>query len=524
MKYQAITNCRVSSDEQLKNNSLNRQQRAVLNAAKRLDVEIPKDGQWSGSVSSKRGKNYDRKDLKEMLEYCKKHKRVKYVIVDEPDRFMRSVDEAFAWETRFRHEVNVRVYYASDETLNTDDSYARMMRFMKYFAAETSNEERQHKSIEGDKTAILEGRYTFRPKLGYMKGDRPGVHIIAPVIGEIMRTILTKLANDLLTVTESLEEYNRSSYVRNGKHCPYRMDKWRKIVTDPYYAGIVEMSKQVQARNEHGLHEPMITKEQHLHIVDLVSRKRKVQNGPRKGGNPDFILNTITLCEQCYQTEFTEGKTEKHNKGKFVGFCHGNGHTDKVYKRYRCRKCGRLILRDELHQEVEKYLRHVYLTQQGHKLLEKQLLKVWQLEEENQENEIRAIKNKITSLTRTNQELVEKLTLISSTTTIQVIEDSIEQNTQEITELQTKLNQFNKDIEVNRSQFISFALDFANNLATHFFELTPEEAKLCKLLLFPDGFLVTSENKVYTTKISPFYRLQTNKKDTRSVNFDLMVE
>lgn len=311
MKYQAITNCRVSSDEQLKNNSLNRQQRAVLNAAKRLDVEIPKDGQWSGSVSSKRGKNYDRKDLKEMLEYCKKHKRVKYVIVDEPDRFMRSVDEAFAWETRFRHEVNVRVYYASDETLNTDDSYARMMRFMKYFAAETSNEERQRKSIEGDKTAILEGRYTFHPKLGYMKGDRPGVHVIAPEIGEIMKTILTKLANDLLTVTESLEEYNRSSYVRNGKHCPYRMDKWRKIVTDPYYAGIVEMDKQVKARNEHGLHEPMITKEQHLHIVDLVSRKRKVQNGPRKGGNPEFILNTITLCEQCYQTGIHRRKNWK---------------------------------------------------------------------------------------------------------------------------------------------------------------------------------------------------------------------
>lgn len=173
---------------------------------------------------------------------------------------------------------------------------------------------------------------------------------------------------------------------------------------------------------------------------------------------------------------------------------------------------------------MENYLKHVYLTQQGQKLLEKQLLKVWQLEEENQENEIRTIKNKITSLTRTNQELVEKLTLISSNTTIKVIENSIEQNTQEITKLQTKLNQFDKDSEVNRSQFISFALDFANNLATHFFELTPEEAKLCKLLLFPDGFLVTSENKVYTAKISPFYRLQTNKKDTQSVNFDNMVE
>lgn len=170
-KYLAITNCRVSSDEQLKNNSLNRQRASVLEAAKRLGVTIPKDDQWSGNVSSKRGGNYNRKYVREMLDYCKKHKQVKYLIVDEPDRFMRSIDEAFYWETEFREKVGVQIYYASDETLNGNNLMARLSRFMRYFTAEGSNEEGQRKSISGDTKAIREGRCPFHPKLGYKKGS-----------------------------------------------------------------------------------------------------------------------------------------------------------------------------------------------------------------------------------------------------------------------------------------------------------------------------------------------------------------
>ena len=90
----AIASCRVSSIEQLESNSLNRQKEAVLKAAEHLGATIPEDGWWSGSVSSKRGNNVNRKDLQEMLARCKKDPRIKYLIVDEPDRFMRSIDEA----------------------------------------------------------------------------------------------------------------------------------------------------------------------------------------------------------------------------------------------------------------------------------------------------------------------------------------------------------------------------------------------------------------------------------------------
>ena len=79
----AITNCRVSSDKQLKSGSLSHQAEAVKKAAKELGVVIPPDGQWSGSVSSKRGKNLERKDINEMLAFCKKHHpKVKYLIIN----------------------------------------------------------------------------------------------------------------------------------------------------------------------------------------------------------------------------------------------------------------------------------------------------------------------------------------------------------------------------------------------------------------------------------------------------------
>src|SRR5690242_2607656 len=110
-KICAIANCRVSSDDQLKNNSLVRQKMSVETASKNLGVEIIKF--WSGSVSSKAGTNIKRKDLLEMLEFCKEHKSVKYAIFDEYDRFMRSVNEGPYFEVLFE-QAGVKVWYASE--------------------------------------------------------------------------------------------------------------------------------------------------------------------------------------------------------------------------------------------------------------------------------------------------------------------------------------------------------------------------------------------------------------------------
>lgn len=41
--------------------------------------------------------------------------------------------------------------------------------------------------------------------------------------------------------------------------------------------------------------------------------------------------------------------------------------------------------------------------------------------------------------------------------------------------------------------------------------------------VYPEGFFVNSNNKIYTTKISTFYRFARNKKSSEDDKLDLMV-
>lgn len=160
MKGKAIALCRVSTPEQRLSNSLNRQEQNVLKAAEELNVEVIRT--WSGDVSSKVGKNVKRKDLNEAYAFCKANRGVKYFIVDEVDRFMRSTAEMFYWMVRFQ-EIGVKVWFAANPQLNSNDSMAKLMLSLDSFKAEGSNKERQRKFINGHVASLKEGRHAFSP-------------------------------------------------------------------------------------------------------------------------------------------------------------------------------------------------------------------------------------------------------------------------------------------------------------------------------------------------------------------------
>lgn len=266
----AIALCRVSTPEQLQNNSLNRQHEAVERCAKEKGVEIIR--YWSGDVSSKHGKNLKRADLKEMLETCRKNKRIKYLFVDEPDRFMRSIKEAFYFETEF-DELGVKVWYASDPELNNDNLMAKMYRFMKYFTAEGSNEERTNKSISGGQKSIRDGRLPSHPKTTYKMGSDRGVHVPDEPIARPFQKALKMIARHNKTPTDALKWLMTTEFGK--RHPRYKMDKFRKHACDDYYWGVVELKGKINARNEKGLHEPLITKTEHESILRVFNRNAK---------------------------------------------------------------------------------------------------------------------------------------------------------------------------------------------------------------------------------------------------------
>ena len=510
----AIALCRVSSVEQLDNNSLNRQHDAVLKSAKELDVFIPEDCWWSGSVSSKRGTNVARKDLQEMIERCKKDKRIKFVIVDEPDRFMRSIDEAAYFEVTFR-ELGVTVWYASDPELNKGDLASKLLKFTKYLSAEGSNEERQNKSISGQTKALMEGRYPFSPKPGYRKGYERGIPEIHPVRGPALKFVLVNIATKLITPSQGLVDLNKSDFMVG--HSPYKMDKFRSIVSDPFYAGIVEIDKQVKYRNDNGLHEPLITKEQHNELVKIMNGKQKIQSGPRKNGNPRFPLSNITICDNCLN----------ETNGRFVGFVHSNGkHTGVLYEKYRCRSCGKYLKRSELHDGIETQFKDNPVTPFGRDQFLKALDIVWKQREGQATQDANRIKHKITVLKESIGLKVEAVTDPSNASIKDEILSLIEANKEEVSNLEDQILKLSNDADTDKEQFLRFAFYFIDNMGSQFLDervVSRENRLRCKELVFPSGFYVDKNNKVYTPEISPLIRLASNKKDTKVSNFSQLV-
>ncbi len=511
-KEKAIALCRVSSDEQLKNHSLARQNKSVMKMAEKLGVTIPENYTWSGSVSSKCGKNMKRKDLMEIYDACKHDKNIKYVIVDEPDRFMRSIKEAFAWEAKFE-EIGVKVMY-TDEQLNGDDMLTKMQRFMKYFQAESSNLERINKSIEGHKNAIKEGRYTFVPPLGYRRGRICGIPEIDPVIGPLLKTQLLRIADGLVSPTVALQDYNRSIKLAGIKKVPLKMDKWRGACMNPFHCGIIEVHKAVNASNPNGLHEKLITKKQHEKIVEAFNGKPKNQKGPNAAGNPLYPFNQMITHVGCPCTK------SKYNT--FVGVTVKNSR-GKEYEKYRCRGCYMYISREEMRDRIRDIVSSMELTKSGDKALKEALNVVFEAEEGDIAAREAQLKSQRANAEKEADGLMDAFANAKEVSMREHLEKKHAEIISRINAYDKEINELGEFEALEKLSFCKFALDFVGDLVHNVLALPPEEMQVCKQLLFPDGFFVDENKNVYTQNISPIYRLRTTKKGSDEPSSSLVV-
>lgn len=508
----AIANCRVSSNEQLKNGSLGRQKTSVELAAAELKADLIKV--WSGDVSSKKGLNVDRKDLEEMLALCKKEKRIKFVIIDELDRFMRSMLEIGYFLVLFNN-LGVKVVFASQPSLKTDTAADTLMLMLEAFKAEGSNEERIRKSISGQTTALQEGRYTFRPKPGYMKGHLKGVHVVHQDRGPALRLVLKRMALGLVDPTDALIELNNSDFTKD--HSPYKMDKFRKIVTDPYYAGVVEINKQVKVYNEHGEHEALITLDEHHRLLEIMSKKPKYQTGPLRKGNPLFPLNNFVEHHDCVQSK---------DKGRFVGFPHDNGKTSKVYYRYKCRSCNKLWLRDDVHPKIIDLFQRYEMSEDTTNKIIDALDVVWRRDNENRLQKMESLKRSVVKLESAIEDRVESATDPSNSQIKDDLLRLIDKKKSELLSLKNQLKTLVVAEDEDREEFMKFAVDFILQTGRNF--LDPRVSKVnrirCKQMLFPGGIVMGKNDKVYTPEASIFYRLAKNKKDLSLVEKSFLVQ
>ena len=272
---------------------------------------------------------------------------------------------------------------------------------------------------------------------------------------------------------------------------------------------VYHYNKQVKVHNENGLHDKLITKEQLLVIIDMFDGKPKNQSGPRKNGNPKYGANNITVCDNCLN----------ETNGRFVGFDHTNGKSSKIYERYRCRSCGRYLTRQEMHEGIEQQFKKNPVTKEGREDFLEALEIVWKQRKAQAEQEASRLKLKIAALNEAIDKQVDELSDTDDPSLKERIRQSIHKKEEYIEELGDQFDSIQSEADHDWKKFLRFSYDFVEHMGATFLETSQDNRVRCKLIVFPAGFYVNENNKVYTPEISPLITLLPKKKDTAvSVN------
>lgn len=503
MSTKAIALCRVSTARQrLEGSSLQAQELRVYECAQYLDTDIEKI--WSLDASSRKGKNVARKDLQEMYDYCRSHKRVRYVIVDEADRFMRSMEEAYWWKVQFKMAGVYLAYANMPEITHEDNPMAVMREMMAFFQAEASNHERITKAKDKMFAKMQAGYYPFNPRPGYRITDIPSLHEPDPERFELIQEALRAVASRESTPQEALRRMTAKGY-RTPSGRVMHMARFKEVLSNPFYAGIVQVADWPVA-TVNGLHKPMITKQEHEAIKQVVSGKKKKFAVNKK--NPEYPLNE-TLCYDCMQ--------ENRVQHKLTGYQNHNGKVKdplkrRYYHRYRCRGCSTYFMRDELHDIISNKLANTVLDDRD--LLVQELKNVWRADVYDNRGRIAKLEQRLGIIAQEQSKLAVTLATTDNDVVRGAMEAAIKDKEREKHSTQSEIDLL-REIDDGLDGFIDYALSYTERLKTNYWTLEWDDRKRCEQLLFPDGFYITRQKKVYTPKISPIYRDKAMQKEPR---------
>ena len=159
---QAVIYCRVSTAEQVENNSLPNQERACVEYCQKQGFEVAKVFVDEGESA----KTKDRPALLSMIEYCQKSKgKIQAAVIYKIDRFARNQQDFHALRALLSGH-GVRLHSATESI--QDDPTGKLMEGMLAAFAQFDNDVRAERTIVGMRASLQAGKWTYAAPLGYL--------------------------------------------------------------------------------------------------------------------------------------------------------------------------------------------------------------------------------------------------------------------------------------------------------------------------------------------------------------------
>lgn len=509
---QGIALCRISSINQSEGHSLEAQRSNVDKKAGEMNSSIIK--YWEVIRSSKAGKNISRRDLEEILRFCRQNKNIKYLFIDRVNRLMREMMYMIHYIVELEI-LGVKVIFCdpSQQHLNGSDQLSKLMLIIEAFKSEQENVEREQTVVSRMKARYAAGYYLSHPHPGYMKSETPGLHVPDPVRFGLLKQACRLIIYKQFSVPEAIRWLRDSGYRTLGGKV-LDSNHFIRFINDRYYCGIIDINSEGWPKGINGLHERMLSVREHTALVSIL-KKRNPRT--RQRHNPEFPMSNILRHYECKD----QGKYEK-----FTGFKHNrgmrNGKQRPLSPIYSCRDCRKSITRDKAHAAFNKTLQNLTFLPSSDTFLAS-LERVWK-------KQLGSAQNRVNTLIANRQRLEHELMELTKTYTTEnsaIMKTSIKRL---IEDYEKKLQYINsrieesKNLDLESEKFVRFSIKFVENLKEKWWNLSPETRKRGEQILFNGKIYIDNDANVHTPNLSSIYRLGTNKKALSGLDNAHLVE
>ena len=306
---------RVSSKRQVDGYSLTTQENVCRKEAEKLGCEVIKVYREEG-IS---GKNLQRPQFEELLQYVRDKKDIHYLICYHTSRIARnSLD--FLTIQAFLAKYGCTLHSAT-EPISGQTPESKFLSNIMAAVNQLDNEIRA-RNISGNlKTRFLSGDITVKPPIGYLleKDKSNKSHAVKdPIWFPIIKNIWKRTELEGLSLKQAVVELNKY----NIKH--FTKGSIEHLFRNKFYAGILVSKKYGEVKGHHPV---MITLEAFYKVKAMRDGRSFVNNNKRMKYRDDFMLRGLLCCSNCGRK-----LTSAFSKGEY-----------KRYGYYYCLQCDKRV-------------------------------------------------------------------------------------------------------------------------------------------------------------------------------------
>lgn len=467
----AVLYARVSSVEQKKEGySIPAQIELLKDYALKNNFSIVQE-----FTDSETAKQAGRTNFNAMIQFLKKNKDVKIILVEKTDRLYRNFKDYVLLD-----ESDYEIHLVKEGTILSENSksHEKFIHGIKVLMAKNFIDNLSEEVKKGLKQKAEQGYYPAKPPYGYIRTDKK-ISKIDPETAPFIKRAFELYAEGDKSLTTVSELLYSEGFIYRSNRPKIEKNHLERLLKNVFYTGKFKFNDAIYD----GLHEPIVSKK----TFDLAQIAFKKDGKPLYRNEHDFVLAGMLICETCGC-----GITAEIKKGKYI-YYHCTGGKGK------CEEKKNYIRQEKLLEQFDEAVKRISLDEEHRNWIIEALKQ--SLEDQNKFAE-----EKITSFNAQKKrirERLEKLYIDKLDGNIST-EFWLEKHTQwnnELETIQIVLNSHEKSSSKYLEEGIKI-LELCTNAYSLYSLQTPDEkVKLLKTLL---SNLTLKAGKVSYTYKKPF--------------------